>query len=505
MKTQVVSTRIPAGQATGSYNISLPAGFGVPKGFVVYAMDNIVQPNNFDSATDFPCLSVGFGGSNLAGTALTNICTWVSNQENADPSSTRSSFGNTVSIFSTNITGSVRRQWQMTGFAQDLILGTYQVTGTQQTPLDVVFTVFSGDDFFCAVGQTFMPAAANTITQVGTVFQPDAVLISHMRPAQTTDGNIHFGAAVRSTGVGLTTVTAQVGSCWRNQDATTPSACTARVDNGTAGFNLATNATIRVAYLSSAGIAFTQSSTSAANAAMYMAMKAGTGDSIYPSFAAGTFISVSAAGSTFYPIGFAPEHIIGSFSHVNALNTTGTTPATGADMISYFTASGYNAVNTVGIGTFTSSTSTTAVTGVGTSFLQQLGAIDNIYNLDYQLVGIVSSVTSNTALILQSNAAITATGSSFIFEKPLQFSCSYGNLDGSATANQNLRGYFSNDAIVSFTATTPTLQAVGDILNFYGEPGFTVNYSTLTNGARYGWYFAIRNDEIYRRRRGRMA
>ena len=45
MKTRIVSTRIPTGQANGSYNILLKSGFGVPIGFVVYAMPNSVQPN----------------------------------------------------------------------------------------------------------------------------------------------------------------------------------------------------------------------------------------------------------------------------------------------------------------------------------------------------------------------------------------------------------------------------------------------------------------------------
>ena len=63
MKTRIVSTRIPAAQANGAFNISLPTGFGVPRGFLVYAMDNLVLPNNFDSDTDNPSYSVGFGGS----------------------------------------------------------------------------------------------------------------------------------------------------------------------------------------------------------------------------------------------------------------------------------------------------------------------------------------------------------------------------------------------------------------------------------------------------------
>ena len=121
MKTRIVSTRIPTGQANGAFNISLPTGFGVPRGFLVYAMDNAVQPNNFDNTTTFPCISVGFGGSNIAGTGLTNACVFVTNQDAADPPSSNAAFGNTVSVLTRNVANTVFRQWYATGFANDII------------------------------------------------------------------------------------------------------------------------------------------------------------------------------------------------------------------------------------------------------------------------------------------------------------------------------------------------------------------------------------------------
>ena len=139
--------------------------------------------------------------------------------------------------------------------------------------------------------------------------------------------------------------------------------------------------------------------------------------------------------------------------------------------------------------------------------MSQLGAIDSIYTSDYRLVGVVSSVTSNTALLLQSNAALTATGSSFVFEKPQQFSFSYGNEDASASGSLNQRGYISDSAAIGFSAATPTLQTVGNLTNFDGQNGFNINYTTIVSGSggRYGWYFAIKDDEYYRRRRGGIS
>jgi hypothetical protein len=503
MKTRIVSVRIPAAQASGTFNISLPTGFGVPKGFLVYAQDNFVQPDNFDSTTDFPCLSVGFGGSNIAGTGLTNACAWTSNEEAADPVVSRASFGNTVSIFATNILGTIRRQWQLTGFAQDTILGTYQGVGTQQTPLDAVFTVFTGDDFFCAVGQTILPNGINTRGVVGTTFQPDAILYSHIRPAQTTDGQLHFGAAVRVASTGSSEVTSQVGAIWRNiDDAANPgsSGVTTRISD-TGSFNLATNAVVRLHSMFSTGFAVTQSTANTGNSIIFLAMTAGFGRTLDPSFSANTFQSSTATGTSFYSTGFKPCHVLGCFSHSTTLNASNTTAANGCEVMSFFTANGLDEKNITGTGTITSNAANTSVSGTGTSFLSELGATDTLYDLNFRLVGIVSSITSNTALILQSNASTTVTSSAYEFQKSQQFSLSYGNVDNSAAGNDAMRGRVSTNGIVSFTATTPTIQAIGNIQNFTGENGFTVNYSTLANGGRYGWFLAIRDEDFYFRRR----
>ena len=497
MKTKIVSTRIPAAQANGVYNISLPTGFGIPRGFLVYAMDNLVLPNNFDSDTDNPSYSVGFGGSNIAGTAITNVCTYLTNQEGSDPTISMSAIGNTVSVFSSNNGLTISRQWSCTGFANDLILGTYSSVGAQQSPLDLAFTVFSGDDVFCAVGQTLLPSVANSIINVGTTFVPDALLLQHQRNPTASDGNIHFGCAIRNPGVGDTTVGAQVGSAWRNTHNVGTTVCTARVSN-TGTYNLATASAIRVAYLSSSGIAFTSSAAAAQNSIIYMALKAGFGTN---NFSAGTFQSATAIGTSFYNVGFKPLHIIGGFTNSTGLNANAADPSTNSECFSYFTANGLNKSNITGIGTFTSSSSSTTLTGVGTSFLNQLGALDTIYNQNYQLVGIVSSITSNTSLLLSVNASITATGSSFVFEKPQQYSYSYGNQTSQGNGNVNLRGYVSDNAFINFTAATPTLQTVGTMQNLDGSNGFTANYTTLGVTARFGWYLAIKDDDFYRRRR----
>ena len=270
MKTQIVSTRIPAAQANGVFNISLPTGFGVPRGFLVYAMDNAVQPNNFDTTTNVPCISVGFGGSNIAGTGLTNVCMYLSNQDGSDPSITRAAFGNTVSVFTTNSGSTVRRQWHTTGFGTDIILGNYQTTGTQLQPLDVVFTVFGGDDFFCAVGQTAV-AVSLARTTVATTFQPDAILFSTYR-GTITDGQIHFGTALRQASLGATTVDSQIGVIWRSPNGGDPIALQSFMST-TGTRNLASGSQIMFSHMFPSGFAVTQSSANTHSIA-FIAMKA---------------------------------------------------------------------------------------------------------------------------------------------------------------------------------------------------------------------------------------
>lgn len=501
MKTRIVSTRIPAAQANGVYNISLPTGFGVPKGFLVYAMDNGVQPNNLDSNTDFPCICVGFGGSNISGTGLSNVSAYLMQREDADPTVNRAALGGTVSVFTTDTNGTIRRQWQATGFGQDIILGTYQGIGTQQTPLDVVFTVFGGDDFTCAVGLTAV-ATSGTRTVVGTTFQPDAILFSTMRPT-VTDSQIHFGTALRNASTGATTVSSQIGFIWRPINGG-GSTAVQNFMSTTGSRNLASSSTILFQHMFPSGFAVTQSSANSHNI-LFLAMKAGVGLSTNPAFSAGTFRSpgTGVSGNVYNAVGFKPAHILGNFSLIRTLNTQDSGQNL-CEQISFFTANGDQQSNTVGIGTFTSSTSSTTVTGVGTSFFQQLGAIDYIYNLNYQLVGIVSSITSNTSLLLQSNAAITATGSSFIFEKPQQFSYTIACPASDGNGSVNIRGYISNNAIIGVFPDTPVLTHVGRIKNLDGENGFNINYTFAPPTgfqSKYGWYLAIRDEDFYRRRR----
>ena len=75
---------------------------------------------------------------------------------------------------------------------------------------------------------------------------------------------------------------------------------------------------------------------------------------------------------------------------------------------------GYN-----GTGTVTSSTSTTALTGSGTSFTTQLSVGSIIYNAAGTYVGKIASITNNTTAVLASNGAVAGTGYTFKYTVPV--------------------------------------------------------------------------------------
>ena len=512
MRARIASTRIPVGQANGTYNILVPPGLGVPKGFLVYAMTNSARPGVTDTTTNFPCLSIGFGGSNIAGSGLTNVCSYIVQQDGSEPSESRAGFANTVSVFSTNIAGTVRRQWQMTNFGEDIIFGTYQATGTQTEPLDLVFTVFGGDDFRCAVGQTAI-ATSFTRTNVGMGFQPDAMLHSTLRPGTTTDGNISFAASVRNvSSIGNSEVNFTGSFSYaiaRNAD---PTDIRSRSQQGQT-INLISTASVSIQQFTSSGFAVSQSSANA-HSIIFLAMKAGYGTATQGCFATRTYsLSAGTIGSIPLPntpYSFIPGCIIGARSNFTTIDTTSTTNENWA----LFTAAGTAGTGTTippvpmasyaGIGTFTSSTSSTTLTGVGTSFLQQLGAPDRIYNLNDQFVGIVSSITSNTSLLLLQNAAITATGSSFVFQKSQQASFLYGSVDND---NSGINAYSRVDdsAMCGRDATGAEAR---NIINYAAPLGQNKSIIVRRWGsttAERGFYLAIRNDDYHFRQPGSIS
>jgi len=499
MKVCTVHSRIPAAQANGAYNILLPEGFGVPKAFVVYHLTNSAAIGSFDSTTDFPCIGVGFGATNTAGTGFSMVNTHIVSQEDQDPTVCRSGFSVTSSVVDRNIDRTIQRSWRATGFLDRTIVGRFDVTGSPQSPIDMIFTVFSGNDVSAAVGVTDPIAVINRETPIDVGFRPDLVFGMHNRQNTIADADINFAAWHRVTGAATTQLRSAASIAYQNQTAQSTSQTTGFVGNqGTR--TLASTASIAVSQFTGAGFAVTLSVTAAGHRFYFLALESESSDD----FLLQNITTRTAAGTSVYGTGFMPEHVMGAFaSNVTVVNAA---PNTNSESFTIFSGFGVSRRNHNGVGTITSSTANATVTGTGSSFLQQFGPSSVIYDTGFDIIGTVSAVASDTSLTLTANASKTVTGSAYIFTFPSQFSVGFGNNDGdSGTPNEGLISLTSSNAINFFDAdvVAPGFLMNGFIENLNGDQnGFTLNYTTSPSGnPRIGWALAFKGQENNRRRR----
>lgn len=499
MKVCTVYSRIPAAQANGAYNILLPEGFGVPKAFVVYHLTNSAAYGSFDITTDFPCIGVGFGATNTAGTGFSMVNTHIVSQEDQDPTICRSGFSVTSAVFDRNVALTISRSWRATGFLDRTITGRFDVTGSPQSPIDMIFTVFSGNDVNAAVGATDPITVINRETPIDVRFRPDLVFGMHNRQNTITDADINFAAWHRVTGAATTQLRSAASIAYSNLNAQTTSQTTGFV--GSQGTRtLASTASIAVSQFTGAGFAVTLSTTNAGHRFYFLALETESSDD----FSLQNITTRTATGTSVYGTGFMPEHVMGALaSNVTGVNAT---PNTNTESFTLFSGFGVSRRNHNGIGTITSSTGSATVTGTGSSFLQQFGPSSVIYDTGYDIIGTVSAVASDTSLTLTGNASKTVSGSAYLFTNPSQFSVGFGNNDGDGgTPNEGLTAVTSTNSINFFNAdvASPTFDLNGNIENLNGDQnGFTLNYTAVPTGTpRVGWALAIKGQENNRRRR----
>jgi len=499
MKVCMVHSRIPAAQANGAYNILLPEGFGVPKAFIVYHLTNSAAINSFDITTDFPCIGVGFGATNTAGTGFSMVNTHIVCRENQDPTVCRSGFSVTSAVVDRNIDRTIQRSWRATGFLDRTILGRFDVTGSPQSPIDMIFTVFSGNDVRAAVGVTDPITVINRETPISVGFRPDIVFGMHNRQNTITDSDLNFAAWHRVTGAATTQLRSAASLAYCNLHNQSTSVTRAFV--GSQGTRtLASTASIAVRQFTGAGFAVTLSTTNTGHRFYFLALKSESSDD----FSLQNITTRTATGTSVYGTGFMPEHVIGAIaSNVTAVNAT---PNDNSESFTLFSGFGVSRRNHNGIGTITSSTGSATVTGTGSSFLQQMAPNAIIYDTGYDIIGTVSSIASNTSLTLTANASKTVSGSAYLFTTNSQLSVGFGNNDGdSGTPNEGLTAITDTNSVNFFDAdvSSPSITLDGYIENLNGDQnGFTINYTTVPSGTpRVGWALAIKGQENNRRRR----
>jgi hypothetical protein len=236
---------------------------------------------------------------------------------------------------------------------------------------------------------------------------------------------------------------------------------------------------------------FTSGST---NIMLYMAIK-GPSSNIFDlqNYTSSTSTGISGIATS----DFIPSLVLGSLGTVTSINTeTTSNDSTG---ISFFAAKSLTPKSNYGLGTMSVTSGLTAVSGSGTAF-SSLNPGDVVYNSTNTLIGIISSVSTNTSLTLSSGASATMSSETYSIIPYGQFSVSIGSSNNASTTKVysaiNTNPFF----VASYgTLASPTTLVKAKVNNFDSYPGFNLNYDTANATARKGWILAFKDNENRRR------
>lgn len=513
MKSYVVRRRFNPTSTIGTENVKifLPKGFGTPKFAITYFVNGgegeFLDENSLDRA-----FGIGFIG---LGTTNNLLHAWNSSIGMTHGAAVGSTHRKAIS--GTGINGrfayevkidrtSVIRQFTVPSFSEDLFEFNITNTNVSTSYLDLVITLFSGDDIDARVGYLSL-GLSNGATGVvsGMAFAPDVVLTlgsGFGLNNSEADGRFCFGCALNGSTIknsasffrmrsningvsGISTTVHQYFSTNR---------CFIMYGTGTASNSLQI---ADVTAFSNDGFTVTSRSTFANNSTnimLYMAMKCTTpGAFDLEDFTSSTSTGVVGIATS----NFIPSLILGAFG--SATSTGATITSNDSTGFSIFAAKSLTSKSILSPGTFSVSSGSTNVTGTGTSF-RQFSPGDKIFNYSNVEVGTVSYVSSETSLFLSSNASSTFTSETFSVLPKMEFSANIGSSNLSSPT-KIFSGLVSSPIYSAIYGTSSSASEIVDgvINNFDSYPGFKVNYSTANATGRRGWFLAIK-DNVLRRR-----
>lgn len=500
MKVCVVHRRIYTGEAVaGSVTVRTEPNFGTPKCCIAIYMEADANINAYDTATADRNFGIGFAGPPGDGTSTIGVFTqYQVMTDNVTTTAGRRNNSNTRFILATNNTGATNYyQCTAVSFSTDSASLTFSAT-TPQTNinLDCVFIFFTGADLTVGCGMLALNTASAGTASVSTLnFAPDCVIAGFNSTVLVTgvsnEWRLCFGAAVRSPS------STQKCIGFRLDSGTTRADYTYYDNNSIIGHLTSATAwgDYNLTTWGAAGFTITSNNASANNNLMWMALKGQSGND----FMLIDLTSATATGNQynyFGTTGSIIQAVIGGVVGTPTANTvSNATPA--CESFNVFAAQRATPPLTTAVGTATSGTGTTAVTGASTTF-RDLRQGDIIYTLAGTSIGTVSSVASNTSLTLAANAATAITNASFTFSKPNQYCFTIGMLDGGTLASQVFSRVSSTAIVVS--KTTGTDQIIGQVSDYDTRPGFNINYTTASTAVSLGWVLGFKNTDRSRRR-----
>ena len=313
---------------------------------------------------------------------------------------------------------------------------TLSHTNTTTSNLDLICIFFTGSDVQANVG--FLPLGltnGTTASVTGLTFQPDLILASGAgfgTNANNYDGKLSFGCATRFGSIKNSSsafrmrnnLTASVGTTV--SEYFSDARCFSIFSNVTA----TAIATADVTAFNNDGFTVTSRSTftsGSTNIMLYMAIK-GPSSNIFDlqNYTSSTSTGISGIATS----DFIPSLVLGSLGTVTSINTeTTSNDSTG---ISFFAAKSLTPKSNYGLGTMSVTSGLTAVSGSGTAF-SSLNPGDVVYNSTNTLIGIISSVSTNTSLTLSSGASATMSSETYSIIPYGQFSVSIGSSNNAST------------------------------------------------------------------------
>ena len=150
-------------------------------------------------------------------------------------------------------------------------------------------------------------------------------------------------------------------------------------------------------------------------------------------------------------------------------------------------------------GTISTTSGSLNVTGSGTTF-GYLAQGMQMYTTNNTLVGIVSTITSNTALTLATAATATTSGINYTYKQSGQYVIFWGQQDA-LNGNTNVHSGIADSFGVMYTNTgTPATSFVGTLNNPDTRNGYEINFSTVNANYRArGFVVGVKNNTVKRR------
>jgi hypothetical protein len=500
MKSCVIRRRFHTSEPVGTaVTVNLDPGFGIPKACLVMFTETSAATDSFDTTTPLRNLGIGMIGSTDSGVTatLTYRSMFSTMTDAAATSSYRRQNSNTRFAITQDTAGTIYWQGTAATFTTDTASFTFAASTPQTNGhLDCILTFFGGDDLTVGVNTHSMPQTAggsNSFT--GLSFQPDILIaatpISALNAALTDDFRFCFGAAQRTPAVQYGTY--MHGEAGANMDLGTVASNTAIFTYSTS--NAVGPYTMTINSLDATGFTMTSSDAAAGTNSfmMFMALKSSTPTDfslMALSTPTGTGNSFTGTGAT-----FVPKCIIGSAVNATVFGTRDTA-SPGADSMQLF--AGERSADSLywnGIGTITTATTGTAVTGSGT-FFHRLAPGDKIYRTDNTLIGTISAITTNTAMTLTANAANSnAAGTAFVYSNPGQYCISFGDEDNATDSVVFSRMSSKVIDMARSSANTPSSIDVASMTDFDARNGYNLNFTTASGSSRKGWILAMKNTD----------